>query len=81
MKTYRPKLAQIVKTTDIGEIVPSISYTPCTYGAFGEQLEFDFGPDFSSPATELDSDTNSTLKQPSSPCEQDGFIGIKEDTE
>jgi hypothetical protein len=54
---------------------------PSTFGAFFKQLEFDFGPDFSSPATELDNKTNSTLKQPSSPCEQDGFIGFKEDTE
>ena len=57
-----------------------LTYTPCTSGAFGEQLEFDFGPEFSRTSSELCSDTDSTLDQPSTPCERDGFIGIKEDT-
>tara|TARA_R110001599_G_scaffold109441_1_gene273009 strand:- start:200 stop:436 length:237 start_codon:yes stop_codon:yes gene_type:complete len=57
------------------------SYTPCTSGAFGEQFEFDFGPEFSTSASELCRATNSTLNQPSSTCVQGGFIDIKEDTE
>jgi hypothetical protein len=52
MKTYRPKLAQIVKTTDIGEIVPSIFDTLRTCGAFREQLEFDNGLEFTSAVSE-----------------------------
>lgn len=54
---------------------------PSTFGALGEQLEFDFGPEFSSQATELGCDTNSKPKQPLTLCEQAGFTGIKEDTE
>lgn len=52
---------------------------PSTSGAFGEQLEFDFGPEFSCSANEQSSEINSTSEQPSSPCERGGFIGIKED--
>jgi hypothetical protein len=64
MKTYRPKLAQIVKTTDIGEIVPSISYTPRTCGAFREQLEFDYGPEFTSAVSENEVETTTNKNKP-----------------
>lgn len=57
------------------------TYTPRTCGAFGEQLEFDFGLEFSSSENELRNDTNSTSRQPSPPCCGDGFIGIKEDSQ
>ncbi len=61
--------------------IAKMDYTPCTYGAFGEQLEFDFGPQFSSQQSELCNDTNSTSSQSSPPCCDDGFIGIKEDSQ
>lgn len=75
MKPKNTKVQQYPK-----KAIEEMSYTPCTCGAFGEQLEFDFGPEFSNPASELCSDTNSITEQPSTHCEQDGFIGIKEDT-
>ncbi len=81
MSNIRPQSAHLNEPDSVGKPSPEYSYTPCTCGAFGEQLEFDFGPEFSSPANELCSDTNSATKQPLIPCEQNGFIGIKEDTE
>jgi hypothetical protein len=75
MKPKNTKVQQYPK-----KAIEEMSYTPCTSGAFGEQLEFDFGPEFSRSASELCRDTNLTSEQPSSPCERSGFIGIKEDT-
>jgi hypothetical protein len=81
MSPIKPKLTHLNKSDSEDNPSSEYFYTPCTSGAFGEQLEFDFGPEFSNPASELCSETNSTLEQPSSPCERGGFIGIKEDTE
>jgi hypothetical protein len=64
MKTYRPKPAQIVKTTDIGEIIPSIFYTPRTCGAFCEQLEYDYGPEFTIAVSENKNETTTHKDKP-----------------
>jgi hypothetical protein len=80
MSQINPELTHLTESHFVDKSTSEYFYTPCTSGAFGEQLEFDFGPEFSNPASELCSDTNSIFEQPSTPGEQDGFIGIKEDT-
>jgi hypothetical protein len=54
MKTYRPKPAQTVKTTD----------TPRTCGAFCEQLEYDYGPEFTIAVSENKNETTTHKDKP-----------------
>mgnify|MGYP003384699851 CR=1 FL=1 len=49
-----------------------------TYGVTGEQLEFDFGPEFQKPEDECTFDTNSTLSCSEAPQKLNGTTKTKE---
>lgn len=53
MKTNKRKITETVKSQQALNVTSEIFYTPRTFGALHEQLEFDFGPEF----TEVDSET------------------------
>lgn len=53
--------------------IAGMDYTPCTCGAFGEQPEFGFGPEFSSLKNKVRYETNSPVKQSTKPCGTSGF--------